>query len=466
MSKFIPFSYQIEGAKTIQSLGGRALLAHQMGLGKSAMALMWLKKRPDAWPAVIVCPASVKFGWDRHVLWILKRHAAVLEGKRAYSSSQAQLLEHGVLIINYDILSPWREYLKATGFKTLIIDEIHFCGNRKTLRTKACKELARHARYIIGLSGTPLTNRPVELFPGLNMIRPDIFKSFWSFGMEYCAPRQTPWGWQYKGASKIPELRKLLTRTCMIRRTKADVMSELPAKIRDIVVVPIDNPREYKHASKDFLNWLREQDPSKAKRARKAQQLTRMGYLKRLAAQLKMQAVAEWVNNWLESSEAEEKLVLFAVHKQIIEQLKKQCKAKSVVVDGSVTAPQRKLVVRQFREDKRTRLFIGNIQAAGTGLDGLQIANALAFVELAWRPGDHSQAEDRIHRIGLQETAWIYYLIAAGTIEEFLCRLIQEKQEVLSGILDGGRAVDDLDVFDRLVQMMRKEEKKNAFIKP
>jgi SWI/SNF-related matrix-associated actin-dependent regulator 1 of chromatin subfamily A len=161
----------------------------------------------------------------------------------------------------------------------------------------------------------------------------------------------------------------------------------------------------------------------------------------------------DWINQFLEDSD--EKLVVFAVHRGAIEVLKKRCKAKSVVMSGAVTGRKRDAAVKQFQTDKKTRLLIGNIRAAGVGIT-LTAASTVVFVELDWRPGDHTQAEDRCHRLTQRMPVQIFYLIAKDTIEVEWCRLIQKKQETLSAVLDGEKTGKDLPLFDELMKRMRK----------
>ena len=133
----------------------------------------------------------------------------------------------------------------------------------------------------------------------------------------------------------------------------------------------------------------------------------------------------------------------------------KKYKHTSVVVDGSVSGKKRKIAVQIFQKNKSIRLFIGNIKAAGVGIT-LTAANTLAFVEMDWTPGDHTQAEDRIHRIGQKKAAMIYYLIAKNTIEESLCELIQKKAAILSATLDGKKRINRLDIFNELQKALLK----------
>jgi SWI/SNF-related matrix-associated actin-dependent regulator of chromatin subfamily A-like protein 1 len=306
--------------------------------------------------------------------------------------------------------------------------------------------------HILALSGTPLVNRPIELFPTLNILRPSKFPSRFAFGLKFCGARRGRWGWEYKGATNTKGLHELLTTTLMVRRRKADVLKELPAKVRQVVPVDIRDRSEYLRAENDFIAWLRKQDPNAAIRAKRAEAVTKAGYLLRLAAKLKCRAVYGWINEWLMDSD--EKLVVFAVHRKMVEALHRNVFAKSVVVDGSVSGRDRQHAVDQFQNDRKTRVLIGNVTAAGVGLN-LTAASTVAFAELPWQPGAVTQAEDRCHRIGQTGSVLCHYLVARYTIEEKRAAIIQKKQDVLSAVLDGGRVEGDLDVFDDFLETLK-----------
>jgi len=450
--KAVPLPYQCEAVEQIDQFKGRALLAHEMGLGKTLIALWWWKKTPKAHPGLVVCPALAKYVWERECLHNLGVRPLVLEGRKSFplDMSNAQ-----IVIVNYDVLDHWLPELRRTRFRSIFLDEIHYAKNTRAKRTKAVHKLAKGIRYIVAISGTPLLNRPIELFPTLRMLKPGTFRSRYAFANAYCKPRWTPWGWKYDGATRLDDLHKLLTATCMIRRLKTDVLPELPGKIRRVLQVPLLNEGEYQAAQDDFLRWLSKKDPLKAQSAARAETLAKLGYLKRLAARGKLKAVVNWLNEWLVNY-PNEKIVVFAIHKPMIRVLRKRIESKSVVVDGSVTGRQRKMMVQQFQQDKKTRVFIGNIRAAGIGIT-LTAANTLAFAELDWVPANHTQAEDRIHRLGQDKQVWIWYLVAANTIEEKLCEVLEKKQRVVQSTLDGG-TIDDLDVYRQLMKKIRKGE--------
>ncbi len=425
MTRSYPF--QLEGIRKISHFGGRALLADEMGLGKSLQGLAWMWKN-KAFPTIIVCPANLKFNWQREATIHFRMESRILEGR------VPSIILERLLIINYDILGYWLDRLKRINPKLIILDEVHYIKNRETKRTKYVKKLCKGIPYIIGMSGTPITNRPAELFPILNLIRPDLYKSFFPFAWRYCKPKKTPWGWDFKGSDNLNELHTKLRKTCMIRRLKRDVLTELPAKRRQMIPIAIDLSK-YSLAEFDFPKT-------------QAYQLVKMGYLKRLAGLLKLRASMKWIDDFLEQSDS--KLVVFAIHKQILKPLWERYKGTCVIIHGAITNKKRQNAIDKFQKCRKTRLFLGNIQAAGVGIN-LTAADTMAFVEMSWTPGEHTQAEDRIHRIGQTRSTTYYYLVAQGTIEEDLCRIIQKKQAILETILDGGES-HDINIFDQLVE--------------
>ena len=447
-------SFQLTAVRKIEHFKGRALLADEMGLGKTFEALQWLQNHPEIRPVIVICPAFLKWVWETIASLHFNMRGEVLEGTKP---QKIRLIKNkNFLIINYEILQYWHTYLEKLKPQALIIDECHYQKSRRAKRTKAVKKLSKKIPHIICISGTPLVNRPAELWTTLNLIRPDEFPSFILFAFRYCKPIMTPWGWQYKGANNLKELHRKLNSLMMIRRLKKDVLKELPDKTRYIIPLDIEDGEEYDEAVTNFIRWLSKISISRAKKAKRAKKLVQMGYLKRLAAKLKMKSVLKWVDYFLRENNG--KLVLYCTHREIIKILHKRYQKISVIVDGSITGKNRILAVRSFQSNKKIRIFIGNIKAAGVGIT-LTAASSLAFVEMDWVPGNHTQAEDRIHRIGQKSAATIYYLVAKDTIEENLCKLIQKKQAILSATLDGGKRSNPLDIFDELEKTLKRKLK-------
>ena len=449
------YSFQRQTVRAVEAFEGRAALVLDPGLGKTICTLSFLARNPHALPAVVVCPAAVKYVWEHEAITHAGRRVVVCEGQ---SPPERNMLPGGadIYVVNYDILKYWVNFLRQVNPQTIIYDECQALINRGSKRTKAARKLAAEAPHVLALSGTPLMNRPAELWPTLNIVRPDLYPSFWGFAQEFCKPTKRPWGWEYKGATNLDVLHRSLLTNLMIRHRKADVLQGLPAKMREVVPCPLkgEAEEEYRKASLDFLTWLRQQDTTKFVSAKKAAAMTQIGYLLRLVAKLKFRQVAEWANAFLEDSD--EKLVLFAYHKKMIQALQRRVAGKAVVIDGSVTGRARAAAVAQFQKDASTRVAICQLHAAGVGIT-LTAASTVAFTEVWWRPSDHLQAADRCHRIGQDQTVWEHWLVAPNTIEEKLCRVLEEKQGVLSAVMDGGEQTSDLDVFSRLMQVVQTE---------
>jgi SWI/SNF-related matrix-associated actin-dependent regulator 1 of chromatin subfamily A len=467
------YPYQKRGIWKIHAFKGRALLADDMGLGKTFQALQYAKVFLDSGPVVVVCPASVKWNWQREAEQVgFLTH--VLERRRPPTMT-GNLLRHQsntVYVVNYDILGDgaegsrhptWNHFLKALRPKLVLLDECHYLKSRGAKRTRWVRQLVQDVGQVVGMSGTPMTSRPAELWSVLNILRPDEFPEFGKFARRYCAQEWTPWGMKYGGAKRLPELHRRLKGELMVRRRKADVLDELPAKTR--VVVPVDLPdmRQYLEAERDLVRWLRKTHPDKRKGFRNSQRMVRFGYLKRLIGELKLPAVKQWVEDFLGGSDG--KLIAFAVHKKVVGPLVETFKRCAVKVDGSVTGRARQATFDRFTANDAVRLLVGNVQAAGVGWNG-QVANSVVFAEFGLTPGEHTQAEDRAHRMGQKKPVTIYYLVARGTIEEDLVRKVQRKQQVLDEALDGDKAVDGFDILDDLEAKLLKRGGRRGRKKP
>lgn len=445
------YRYQKQDVLRIENkFNGRVLNANEVGLGKSIESLTWIKRyqsKRRTMPALIVCPASLKWNWQAEAWTHLKMRAQVLEGIKP---SKRPRLNKELVIINYDILKPWLPFLQDHKFRTIVLDEAQYVMNRRRQRSKLVRSLCKRVPYLLALSGTPLTNRPAELWNILNLLRPKLYPSFFSYALNHCNPQRKPWGWEFKGAERLDTLHRDLKRTMMIRRRKVDVLKDLPEKSRHVFNMRLSSAdqEQYDTAAEDIIRWLMQWKPTKVPAAERAKRLVRMGYLKRLAAELKLPMVIDWINEFLMESDG--KLIVFGIHKNVMKPLWDQYKNQAVLITGSVTGRKRQQAVEIFQSQKKCRLLLGNIRAAGVGLN-LTAASTMATVELGWTPGEHIQAEGRCLRIGSRYPVSYYYLITQNTIETELCSLIQEKQSVLDQVLDGemnGRS--SLDIFNQL----------------
>ena len=428
------FPFQKAGVAFIEAKQGRVLIGDEMGLGKTAQALAWLQFHPTYRPTVVVCPASVKLNWAREAkMWMEDVNPILLYGRDPKLPLESRERK-SLLIINYDILTYWEEELIKLNPQVVIFDEVHYTKNKSSKRTKSSKKLAKKAKYVIALSGTPIINRPVEFFNCLNFLRPDLWPSFWNFVQTYCGAIHNGYGWDFTGATNTEELHEKLTKTIMIRRTKKEVLKDLPSKVRAVIPVEIDNRLDYSRAETEFEEWVVENfGEKKLSTMATAPALTKIEALKQLAVQGKMKSVIEWIHDFLDSGK---KLVVFATHYFTIDTLMDEFYPIAVKLDGRDSQQKKQEAIDTFQSDPDIRLFIGNIKAAGVGIT-LTAASDVAFVELGWTPGEHDQAEDRVHRIGQEDSVVAWYLIANGTIEEKVAELIDQKREILDQVLDG-----------------------------
>lgn len=452
----------------------RCFIADEMGLGKTIQALATVQAA-NAYPAIVVCPASLKLNWAREAgKWLPGHSIAVWNGKASLNVSA------DIVVINYDVLKKNLDALKALKPQAVVFDESHYAKNHKAARTEAAKELAQGVGIRLALTGTPVVNRPQELLSQLGIIgRLDDLGGFWGFAKRYCNAHQTRWGWDFSGAQNLDELNTKLRAACYIRRNKADVLKELPAKTRTILPIVLSNRREYDKAEKDLIGYVRkeaaenaefvasiahlpevDQKISKQRRsneaelkALQAEQLVRIEALKQLSANGKIEAIGEWLESFLETGE---KLVLFAHHIDIVERLATQFDAPYIT--GATPLDKRQEYVDRFQNDPDCKLIVLNIRAGGVGLT-LTAASNVAFVELDWTPAAHDQAEDRCHRIGQTDAVNAWYLLAERSIDQEIYDLIEEKRIVVTAATEGGET-EDAGIMSELIGRLTKRTSK------
>lgn len=440
-------SYQIQGVSFLASCNGKAILGDDMGLGKTAQAIAWAHYAKVS-PILVSCPASVKTNWAREIfLWTGDTDVYQIYGTKPTYDMFEELPKHKWVIINHDLLTYWLSHLKAAKFQAFILDEVQAFKNTESKRTKALRSLCKNAPHLLALSGTPFENRPVELYPIIQLIDPVLFPTWFQYAQEYCDMKRDKYGViTAKGATNTLKLHKILTETCMIRRKKVEVLTELPEKTRTVVPLELSKSdrKLYDEAEQGLRTWA--QSSSKGK-GFKAEALVKFNELKQLVANLKLPLVFDWIDTYLE---AEEKLVVFAHHHAIVERLVSMYKNISVCIDGRVPADKRAALVDKFQNDPKCRLFIGNLKAAGTGIT-LTAAHDTCTIELGWTSTLHDQAEDRVFRLGQKNAVTAYYLLVDDTVETRIASLIDKKRGMVSEIMDG-KEVEDMQLLSVLLK--------------
>jgi SWI/SNF-related matrix-associated actin-dependent regulator of chromatin subfamily A-like protein 1 len=419
----------------------RAFLADEQGLGKTVEALAALEA-DDAFPAIVVCPASLKLNWEREARrWLPHREVAVIEGRVAVPPTA------DITILNYEIVAAHREALGRLRPRALVVDESHYCKNPQAKRTQAVRRLAASipdGGLRLALTGTPVLNHAEELISQLRVIgRLEDFGSGARFAK------------QFQGRLTEERLHWHLRRRCFVRRLKSEVLPQLPPKRQVVVPVALDNQREYRLAEQDVIAWLREQPldlsdlNARIAATLRAERLAQLGTLQRLAARGKLHAALAWIHDFLASGEP---LVVFARHVDVQRAVLERF-PDALHLMGRDTIAEREAAVRAFQRADGPPLIVGATRVAAQGIT-LTRASNVAFLELEWTPALHDQAEDRCHRIGQRDAVTAWYLLAAGTIDETMARLIESKRGHIAAVTDG-RRLDEGGLVEAVVRELR-----------
>lgn len=435
------------------------LLGDEMGIGKTIQAIGLYNYHcahglKDRTPKVLIlCPATLKRNWIKEWRkWSVRKQAIEMAEGRDWPKSD-------IVVVNYDILPRFHDQIHIPVWDILIMDECQYLKNKQARRTQhvfgrsadnganvpAITPIA--ARCKLALTGTPIPNRPIELYALLRYLDPMGWPNKLSYAQRYCNAMKNGFGWDMNGASNLEELQEKLRSSIMIRRLKKDVLKDLPPKERQIIEIEIAEGDEIlakeKKILQNFENKERLTDADykeliKMMRGGDCGSFEEMSTIRRENAVAKIPYVIEHLHEALDSSG---KVVVFCHHKEVASALIEEFKTICTVVTGSTPLQERHENVEKFQTDPSCRLFIGNIIAAGTGIT-LTAASHVVFAELDWVPGNVSQAEDRCHRMGQTGSVLVQHLVVAGSIDAIMAKTIVYKQGVIEKALDPNAAAD------------------------
>lgn len=420
------------------------LIADEMGLGKTIQAIGVINTDNNLNKILIICPASLRLNWYKELNKWLVRDLTISIIKDKFNDTN-------INIINYDILHKFEKELQSINWDCLIVDEAHYIKNPKTKRSKQVRKLK--AKRKIFLTGTPIVNRPIELWPIINYLDPQTWNNFKYFAFRYCNAHYNGYGWDFSGANNLEELQEKLRTTIMIRRLKKDVLTELPPKYRQIIEIPANGWKKlikkeneiYEKYQEMLIELLAQLEISKVsdniddyKEAIKNLKsglkvlFEEMSNIRHEIALAKVPIVIEHIKLLLDS---EEKVVLFAHHKDVIEQIYNTFKDIAVKVTGDTKLKDRQEAVEKFQNDPNCKLFIGSIKAAGVGFT-LTASRTVVFAELDWVPGNMTQAEDRCHRIGQNSSVLVQHIVLEESLDARIAKILVQKQEIIDKALD------------------------------
>ena len=377
----------------------RALLADEMGLGKTVQALAYLATTAG-FPALLVVPPHLVRNWQREAERFLEMEGGVrvhvIRGLKPYDLPEAD-----IYIIHYLLLRGWKQALPDMGFKTVIFDEIQELRRTGTEKYSAASLLSSGVERVVGLSGTPIYNNGGEIWNVVNILDFHFLGDWESFSREWC------YGYNSNIVAKPELLGEHLRREgLMLRRTKQEVLKELPPKRRLVQEIDWDDSlyREMMASAMDKLTLLSE-TMTASERTLLEDQICQEE--RQATGCAKAPYVAAFVRTLLDGGE---KVLLFAHHHKVMDIYKKEFKGyRPVFITGRENDSAKDAAASAFMTDK-TNLCIISLRSA-SGLN-LQKASCVVFGELDWSPAVHSQAEDRAHRIGQEDSLLCYYLVS------------------------------------------------------
>lgn len=421
----------------------------------------------QAFPCLVICPSSLKINWEREFeMWGNHKATILSDSIKDTWDMLYQMRYADIFIVNYESLKKYfvAEINQPIGkdgkkvplrlnhikfkskiklFKSIICDESHRVKDIKTQTTKFVKGISVGKEYVYLLTGTPVVNKPDDLVSQIGILdRMNDFGGYQNFKANYC-----------DNSDRFQELNYLLKKNCFYRREKADVLKELPPKMRQIVLCDITTRKEYSDALSDLEDYLkryRQASDAQIQKSMKGEIMVRIGILKNISARGKIKDAIEYISDVIDSGE---KLILFTHLREVQDMIMKSFPAAVSILGDDDTVTRQKNVDR-FQNDPKVQLIVCSIKAAGVGIT-LTASSRVAFLELPWHPADCEQCEDRAHRIGQLDSVSCVYLLGKDTIDEHIYDIIDKKRSV-SNAITGARDDVEMSVQSGVINLLSK----------
>jgi len=432
--------YQIDGVKFLEQSDARALLADEQGLGKTVQALALLRLHPEQLlPAVIVCPTTVKLQWHHEIIRWCGVNGFLCQVIN--SSKEKAMPGFQIYVTTYDLVKneDCFEYVEGQ-VQTVIIDECQRIKNHLSDRAKAIQKLCKSVTHVIPMSGTPIKNNAGEYFTVLNLIQPRLFPHYDRFIQNDCDSYSNGWGYKV-GGLRDPNRFHEKTKDFILRRTKAEVLKDLPELSRKFYHVELDRKLNKVYAlALDELEELYFSDEG-SEFDKSSNMLAIMTKLRQITGISKVTQCLEFVTEFLESNDR--KIVIFTHHQNVmlmIEQslnnyLTEHGLHPILSMNSSLNGEKRAALAAKFKDDPNCRVMVASTLAAGEGLN-LQFCSDAVMLERQWNPANEEQAEGRFHRFGQTNPVDVTYMIASGTIDDHFTTLVEQKRAIIASTLD------------------------------
>lgn len=462
-----PYHYQTQGiAYCIEKK--RVLIADEPGLGKTNQAIGTVAAL-NCKCILVICPSSLKINWQREFSKFLGWKSIILTDAIKDSwGTYHRVAGIKVFITNYESLKKYfvagirKYYDEKTGeekplrlnhidfkdtiktFDAVILDESHRVKEGKTMQTKLSIGISRDKEVVLCLTGTPVVNKPKDLVSQLAILNSThLFGGHQYFMNRYCEGGN--------GATNLAELNYKLNVNCFYRRLKKEVLTELPDKMRQIIISDITTRKEYQDAINNLSSYLRQyrdKTDLQVQKSMAGEVMVKIQVCKNISARGKINDVIEHID---EVHASGEKIGVFIHQKEIAAALKKHY-PHALTITGDDSMDQRQVSVDRFQNDPSCNLIILSIKAAGVGLT-LTAASRCAFVELPWHSADCDQCEDRFHRIGQKDSVSCAYFLGKDTIDEDIYEII-EKKRAIANTITGSEDNIQKEIIDRIMNSL------------
>lgn len=464
----VPFNHQIHAVNWVLTRP-QSYLALDAGLGKTPIAA--LVKNVDDGPMIVICPPFLKYNWEDELdRWLVKfNKIQIIKGQKSVLDPDADIYIMPDSLLHVHAV---RDQFFKLGrkFKYLFIDEAHRYKNPDAKRTqsliggnvkvgsKKVKWSGFHklAERTICLSGTPIPNRPIEIHPVLYKFAPHAVNFFdrYRFGVEFCNGHETEWGWDFNGASNLSDLHTVLTRNYMMVR-KIEECLDLPALTTEVVFLENDAPSSLKkqelalmsdisideiialecQTNDAFMTRKQTRDELAAMNGRNTSAFSHISDLRKELGLAKVPQCVSVIKDMLETND---KIVVFAWHKEVVDLLKLGLsKFDPKVITGDVANHKRHEIVKEFQSDSKCRVLIANIQAAGVGIT-LTASSRVVFVEPSYVPSDNGQAISRCHRATQTRPVVATFLVCKNSLDHRIINAHINKLDITKQIIKKG----------------------------
>jgi SWI/SNF-related matrix-associated actin-dependent regulator 1 of chromatin subfamily A len=459
---FTPFEHQLEGARWVLSRRA-SYIAFEAGLGKTLIAPLCMNT--SSGPTIIVCPSFLKLNWEDE----LERGLIDFHHIQILNKQSDKLNPNADVYIVPDSLLHVHEFRDQffkmnRRFKYMFVDEAHrfkSADARRTMSLVGRRDVklgkgknARHVSWkgfhhiadrVVNLSGTPMPNRPLELYPLISKHAPHALNYLdpHRYGVQFCGGYEAEYGWDYTGNSNLEELHKILSRNYMIVKRKRDCL-DMPKKLPPKVIYIQDDRGSLKKDEMILLQKMKITDIIAIETARNAKFKQRVedmlednpnmggfGFISELRKMLGLSKVNACVKAIKEIMEDRDKLVVFCWHTEVANELCEQLSEfNPLKIIGKVKTKDRHNIVKAFQNNPKHRIIVLNIQAGGVGIT-LTRSSLVAFVERSWVPAENDQAFDRIDRIGQDEEVESISFIVKNSLDHLLLNAHLNKNEVI-----------------------------------